>query len=80
MGPHQSGQYIQADNSPVSKKPDLYKLPKCGAGKIKFRTDLYIEGKKGKKGVAASEQFNEQYYGAQVGFSHDWEKCVTSDV
>ncbi|KAF1847455.1 uncharacterized protein K460DRAFT_374514 [Cucurbitaria berberidis CBS 394.84] len=84
-GPHTSGQYAQSDNSPVSKNPELYKLPKCGAGKIKFRTDLHIVGEKGKKGVAESEKTKsadgkEQYYGAQVGWSYDWEKCVTSDV
>lgn len=43
-----------------------------------------MEGKKGKKGIVASEQINingkEEYYGAQVGWSYDWEKCVTSDV
>jgi hypothetical protein len=58
----------------------LYKLPKCGKGTIKFRTDLWIEGDKGKKGFVASEHRKdeagvEQYYGVQQGFSYDWEKC-----
>jgi hypothetical protein len=76
-----SGQYQQEASSPVSKESAIYKLPKCGAGKIKFRTDLSIEGKKGKKGFVASEhskdaQGIEQYYGVQQGFSYDWERCT----
>lgn len=44
-----------------------------------------MEGKKGKKGVAASEIIkttdgSEQYYGTQIGWSYDWENCLTSDV
>ena len=46
---------------------------------------MYVEGKKGKKGVVDSEKSKstdgkEQYYGAQVGWSYAWENCVTSDV
>lgn len=79
-GPLASGQYQQEDVSPANKKPELYKFPKCGAATIKFRTDLTIEGKKGKKGVVDSEHRTddagkEQYYGVQQGFSYDWEKC-----
>lgn len=85
IGPYNSGRYGQADNSPVPKKPEIYKLPKCGSGSVKFRVDLYVEGKKGKKGVAASEKItttdgSEQYYGTQIGWSYDWEKCFTSEV
>lgn len=87
VGPYSSSK-VQVDlNSPVSGKSELYKMPQCGAGKIKFRIDLSIEGKEGKKGVVASEKLNEseaiakdQYYGTQVGWSYDWEKCFTSDV
>jgi hypothetical protein len=79
-GPLASGQYQKEDSSPVSADDVIYKLPKCGAGKIKFRTDLYIEGKSGLKGYVQSEHRKdaagvEQYYGVQQGFSYDWEKC-----
>ncbi|OAK97121.1 hypothetical protein IQ06DRAFT_281125 [Phaeosphaeriaceae sp. SRC1lsM3a] len=78
-GPAASGQYQQESSSAVAKD-ELYKLPKCGAGKIKFRTELSIEGKKGQKGFVASEthEFTKgkvEYYGIQQGFSYDWEKC-----
>jgi hypothetical protein len=57
----------------------LYKEPNCGAAKLRFRTDLTIGGR-GKKGVVDSEHSTdadgkEQYYGTQLGFSYDWEKC-----
>jgi hypothetical protein len=78
-GPLASGKYAQEAFSGASKNPKLYKLPKCGVGKIKFRTELSIEGKKGKKGYVASEhseqQGKEEYYGLQQGFSYDFEKC-----
>jgi hypothetical protein len=79
-GPLVSGKYAQEAFSPTSKNPEIYKLPKCGVGKIKFRTELSIEGKKGKKGFVASEhvqdqQGKEEYYGLQQGFSYDFEKC-----
>ncbi|KAF2821520.1 hypothetical protein CC86DRAFT_373832 [Ophiobolus disseminans] len=80
QGPLASGTYQQEHTSPVSKDPELYKFPKCGTATIKFRTDLYISGEKGKKGVVDSEHSTdkagkEQYYGIQQGFSYDWEKC-----
>jgi hypothetical protein len=76
-GPRASGQYQVEETSPASK--ELYKFPKCGSATIKFRTDLYIEGK-GKKSFVASEfstdaAGKEQYYGVQEGFSYDFEKC-----
>lgn len=79
-GPLASGKYQQEDSSPATKKPELYKFPKCGAATIKFRTDLTVEGRKGKKGIVDSEHSTdatgkEQYYGIQQGFSYDWEKC-----
>jgi hypothetical protein len=79
-GPASSGQYAQESVSPVSARPELYKLPKCGSGTIKFRTELSVQGGKGKKGVVASEHTKdadgkEQWYGVQQGFSYDWEKC-----
>jgi hypothetical protein len=77
-GPIASGQYQQESSSPVTKD-EIYKLPKCGAGKIKFRTELSIKGKKGQKGFVASETHKTdgktEYYGLQQGFSYDWEKC-----
>ncbi|KAF2030785.1 hypothetical protein EK21DRAFT_100259 [Setomelanomma holmii] len=74
-GPLASGQYQKEDSSPNPQSPEMYKLPKCGEGKIKFRTDLYISGREGKFGYVASETTNGQYYGIQQGFSYDWEKC-----
>ncbi|CAO2651569.1 Nn.00g041390.m01.CDS01 [Neocucurbitaria sp. VM-36] len=83
-GPHRSGQYAQTDYTPASKHFETYKLPKCGAGTIKFRTDLYVEGKQKNKGVVDSEHSTTadggERYGTQVGWSYDWEKCITSDV
>jgi hypothetical protein len=81
-GPIASGQYQKEDSSPVGKE-QIYKLPKCGAGKIKFRTELSITSKASSKGFVASEHSKdvagvEQYYGIQQGFSYDWEKCVLS--
>ncbi|EAT79825.1 hypothetical protein SNOG_13025 [Parastagonospora nodorum SN15] len=78
-GPLASGQYQKEDSS-AGRKEEIYKLPKCGAGKIKFRTELSITGKKGLKGFVASEHSKdtagiEQYYGIQQGFSYDWENC-----
>jgi hypothetical protein len=78
-GPLASGQYQKEDSS-VVKNEEMYKLPRCGAGKIKFRTELSIAGRKGLKGFVASEHSkdaagSEQYYGIQQGFSYDWEKC-----
>lgn len=64
----------------VASKPDLpYREPKCGAAKLKFRTELKIGGTGG-KGVVDSEHSTDkdgkvQYYGTQLGFSYDWEKC-----
>jgi hypothetical protein len=79
-GPLASGKYQKEDSSPVSADNEIYKLPKCGAGKIKFRTDLFIEGKNGAKGYVRSESLvddkgKEQFYGIQQGWSYDWEKC-----
>jgi hypothetical protein len=56
-------------------------MHECGTGTIKFRTDLRIVGKEGKKGVVASEKHTtsegfDGFYGAQQGFSYDFEKCV----
>ncbi|ORY09240.1 hypothetical protein BCR34DRAFT_487655 [Clohesyomyces aquaticus] len=81
-GPAASGKYdnqLHSESMPNSK-PVLAPLPDCGSGEIKFRTDLRIEGKKGKKGYVQSEtsvdkQGKVDYYGAQQGFSYDWVKC-----
>ncbi|KAH8163466.1 hypothetical protein CIB48_g4778 [Xylaria polymorpha] len=78
-GPTASGQY-QKQIGMVASKPDLpYREPKCGAAKLKFRTELKIGGTGG-KGVVDSEHSTDkdgkvQYYGTQLGFSYDWEKC-----
>ncbi|TGJ85029.1 hypothetical protein E0Z10_g3721 [Xylaria hypoxylon] len=78
-GPAASGKYQnQIDMvGPQSNLP--YAEPKCGAAKLKFRTELKIGGP-GKKGVVDSEHSTDkdskvQYYGTQLGFSYDWEKC-----
>ncbi|TRX96537.1 hypothetical protein FHL15_002809 [Xylaria flabelliformis] len=75
-GPATSGDYSEI-NMPGSKsKPS--KVPQCGAAKLKFRTELKIEGE-GKGVVESMHSTNEdgsiQYYGTQLGFSYDWEKC-----
>ena len=68
-----------------TSKPALYKLPQCGSGKLKFRIELTIGAEApGKKGVVDSEHSTdkdgkEQYYGTQLGFSYDWEKCKKSE-
>jgi hypothetical protein len=41
---------------------------------------MWVEGKDGQKGVldsehSYSEELGNQYYGAQQGFSYDWEQC-----
>lgn len=79
-GPLASGKYQQYDTSPVTLPPSLQPFPKCGSGTFKFRTDLYISGKEGKKGFVASELVTnaagkEEYYGTQQGFSYDWQHC-----
>ncbi|KAF1935235.1 hypothetical protein EJ02DRAFT_416116 [Clathrospora elynae] len=79
-GPTASGQYAQelSSNNTGITKP--IPLSKCGSGEFTFRTELWAFGKKGQKGIVASEystteQDGTQYYGAQQGFNHDWEKC-----
>jgi hypothetical protein len=37
---------------------------------------MWVQGKEGQKGVVDSEQLEDQYHGAQQGFSYDWEKCT----
>jgi hypothetical protein len=63
----------------VGPKARQYKLPACGSGTIKLRSELKVEGK-GKTGLVASEKFVDDkgvhYYGTQYGFSYDWEKCA----
>jgi len=41
---------------------------------------MWVQGEQGKRGVldsekTTSEELGVQYYGAQQGFSYDWEKC-----
>ncbi|KAI0096954.1 hypothetical protein GGR51DRAFT_542118 [Nemania sp. FL0031] len=51
----------------------------CGAAKLKFRTELKVSGT-GTKGVVDSEKHEDgdtlQYYGTQMGFSYDWQRCA----
>jgi len=76
-GPTKTDQY-GGNLDLVGPKAPQYKLPACGSGTIKIRSELKIEGK-GKKGTVASEIFEDEkgvhYYGTQYGFSYDWEKC-----
>ncbi|KAL6705126.1 hypothetical protein ACN47E_007231 [Coniothyrium glycines] len=79
-GPFSSVKYATEKSSPAQTKTELAPLPECGRGTIKFRTDLYVEGTKGKRGSVASELYTNEkgvsgYYGAQQGFSYDFEKC-----
>lgn len=79
-GPRQT-EYTDTDSSPVDKVVQ-WALPKCGAGTIKYRTELKIEAlKEGAEGTAASEGHETDdggfdYYGAQQGVSYDFEKCA----
>jgi hypothetical protein len=56
-------------------------VSKCGWSYFTVRTDLYLSAKKlGLKGLAMgtiSEDTDgiESRYGAEVGFSFDWQKC-----
>ncbi|KAI0536920.1 hypothetical protein GGR58DRAFT_473545 [Xylaria digitata] len=78
-GPAASGKY-QSQIDMIAPQPDqTYREPKCGAAKLKFRTELQVSGS-GKNGVVDSEHSTDkdgkvQYYGTQLGFSYDWEKC-----
>ncbi|KAI0408264.1 hypothetical protein F4802DRAFT_551190 [Xylaria palmicola] len=65
---------------PTSGSP--HEVTECGATKLRFRTELKIEakGEGRKKGVVDSyhstdDQGKVQYYGTQMGFSYDWQKC-----
>ncbi|KAF2972557.1 hypothetical protein GQX73_g903 [Xylaria multiplex] len=76
-GPAASGKY-QSQIDMIGSQPG-YREPKCGAAKLKFRTELQVSGS-GKNGVVDSEHSTDkdgkvQYYGTQLGFSYDWEKC-----
>ncbi|KAI8954919.1 hypothetical protein F4801DRAFT_413153 [Xylaria longipes] len=76
-GPTDSGEYSEL--TLTNAKSGLYEEPKCGATKLKFRVELEIGGT-GEKGVVESghstnEDGSTQYYGTQLGFSYDWEKC-----
>jgi hypothetical protein len=75
-GPATSGkhqQQFQSNNTGITKP---IPLPKCGSGEFTFRTELFAFGKKGQKGIVASEKSDAGYYGSQQGFSYDWEKCA----
>lgn len=81
VGPRSSS--VSADRD-VSKRPGdatvQWALPQCGTGSIKFRTELTVTSNRdGAVGNATSEktQYNgkTEYYGAQQGFSYDWEYC-----
>ncbi|KAF2677844.1 hypothetical protein K458DRAFT_481160 [Lentithecium fluviatile CBS 122367] len=64
--------------SPVVEGPRPFWLPKCGSQAFKFRTDLYLTAnKKGAKGTAQGETETPPLnnYGAQSGFSFDFQKC-----
>ncbi|KAG9189405.1 hypothetical protein G6011_06273 [Alternaria panax] len=56
-GPASSGQYSQEHYSIISYPPELIPQSKCGSGTFKFRTEMWIKGKDGQKGVVNSEQF-----------------------
>jgi hypothetical protein len=64
---------------PKDSKP--YPLPKCGANTLKFRTEIKIAASEDdKQGYVASEVVTgkdgqKHYYGTQLGFSYDWQKC-----
>ncbi|KAI0452517.1 hypothetical protein F5B21DRAFT_506216 [Xylaria acuta] len=78
-GPAASGKNQEKIGMVSPKSNPQYKEPQCGASKLKFRTELKIAGT-GKKGVVDSEHSTDkdgkvQYYGTQLGFSYDWEKC-----
>ena len=77
-GPREAGSYT--DNSPESKLVQ-WRLPKCGAGTIKYRTELTLKATKaGAEGSVNSEKTQWEgktgFYGVQQGVSYDWEKCV----
>jgi len=79
-GPVKDDRTGQMLKSQPAKKLKQYSLPKCGSGKVRFRTDLTVKSNKdGAKGVVASEFINSKpdpgYYGVQPGISYDWEKC-----
>ncbi|CAG5178744.1 uncharacterized protein ALTATR162_LOCUS8854 [Alternaria atra] len=79
-GPASSGQYAQEYYSNISYPPELIPQSNCGSGTFTFRTEMWVEGKEGQQGVvdsehSYSEELGNQYYGAQQGFSYDWQKC-----
>jgi len=75
-GPVASGQYAQQFQSNNTGITEPVPLSKCGSGEFTFRTELFAFGKKGQKGIVASEKSDAGYYGGQGGFSYDWEKCA----
>jgi len=72
--------YQKELTSNISYPPALVPLSKCGSGTFTFLSELWVFGDKDKRGVvesekSVSEELGTQYYGAQQGFSYDWEKC-----
>jgi hypothetical protein len=66
----------------ISSQKELvqWKLPDCGAGTIKFRTELTVTANtEGASGTVTSEateyQGKSELYGVQQGVSYDWEYC-----
>ncbi|KAK4040677.1 hypothetical protein C8A01DRAFT_15470 [Parachaetomium inaequale] len=77
-GPREAGSY--SDNSP-QRELVQWRLPKCGTGTIKYRTELTLKASKaGAKGSVSSEKTQWEgetgFYGVQQGVSYDWEKCA----
>ncbi|KAF2468333.1 uncharacterized protein BDR25DRAFT_232079 [Lindgomyces ingoldianus] len=80
-GPYNTSAYGEIVQSPVRKNSERWALPKCGAGTIKYKTQLKVTAKKqGAKGTVSSEAVEYKgekgLYGVQQGVSYDWEKCA----
>lgn len=81
-GPRSAGASDSVDISPANGSA-RWALPDCGAGTIKYRTELVLKAKKeGARGTVESlkikytNQPESGYYGVQQGISYDWEKCA----
>lgn len=79
-GPRHTTLSDDHDYSAPASELVQWKLPNCGAGYIKFRTELTLMAlKDGANGTVGSELITHNgrsgYYGVQPGISYDWEHC-----
>ncbi|KAK4156096.1 hypothetical protein C8A00DRAFT_41367 [Chaetomidium leptoderma] len=75
-GPRAAGAYHDYTDSQEVQ----WRLPQCGTGTIRYRTELTLKAKKeGASGTVSSEKVQyagrSVFYGVQQGVSYDWSKC-----